>query len=203
MRKAFSRIESINRCVCWIDEIEKAFPGKDSGGGDSGTSKRMLGMMLTFMQERKGEGYFVATANSIANVPYELLRAGRFDSIWFIDLPTREQRHQIIQIHLKKRGRDWGSTPGLDDIVSETDGYSGAELEQAVINGLRIAFYKKRGVDSLALYDDIVEAVMKMRPLSKTMSEDIEQLRSWAKDRAQMASKPQKQKQSMQTARRI
>lgn len=203
MRKSFSRIESINRCVCWVDEIEKAFPGKDTGGGDSGTSKRMLGMMLTFMQERKGEGYFVATANSIANLPPELLRAGRFDSVWFIDLPSPEQREQILKIHLKKRGRDWGSSEGLDEVTKATDGYSGAELEQAVINGLRIAFYKKRDAENKSLYGDIIEAVSKMRPISVTMAEDIEQLRTWAKGRAQMASKAETVKRQLSGARRV
>lgn len=204
MRKAFNRIDGIKRCVVWMDEIEKAFPGKDSGGGDSGTSKRMLGMALTWMQESSGESYKVGTANTVWSLPPELLRAGRWDAMWFIDLPTPEQRLSILKIHLKKRGRitDGWKTP-LEDIVNSMEGYSGAEIEQAVINGLRISFYMKRAKDNPALAQDILAATKKMRPLSETMKEDIVQLRDWAKSRAQMASRTVVQKKQLSTARSV
>lgn len=204
MRKAFNRIDSIKRCVVWMDEIEKAFPGKDSGGGDSGTSKRMLGMALTWMQESTGESYKVGTANSVWNLPPELLRAGRWDAMFFIDLPTLEQRLSILGIHLKKRGRDWRtSAEGVRTIAAATEGYSGAELEQVVVDGLQVAFYKKRGRDDVKLYDDILEASKKVAPLSVTMKEDIDKLRDWAKTRARMASKAVVQKKQLSTARSV
>lgn len=203
MRKGLARIDSINRCVAWMDEIEKAFPGKDAGAGDSGTSRRMLGQVLTWMQEHKSEAYIVATANSISNLPPELLRAGRFDSIWFIDLPTLEQRKQILGIHLRKRGRAWATEDHLEAIATVTEGFSGAELEQAVINGLRTAFYRKLGKEDQGLINAIVYSASQMRPLSQTMKEDIEQLRAWAKDRAQMATRPESPRKALTGSRRL
>jgi ATP-dependent Zn protease len=183
--KAFARIDSINRCVVGIDEIEKAFPNQGAGDGDSGVNKRMFGKTLSWMQDRKSEGFIVAAANLVTNLPPELLRPGRFDGIWYIDLPNAQQRAQILAIHLKKRKRD----PEDYDLKhvsgpSITGDFSGAELEQVVINALRAGFTKKTEIDTEFLLAGAKEIV----PLAVSRKEDLEALRTWAKARAKMAS---------------
>ena len=160
----------------WHDESEKAL---GQGDQDGGTSQRVFGTFLAWMQEKKESVFVIATANDISKLPPELLRKGRFDEIFFVDLPDAATRAEILAVHLKKRGRD----PERFDLVAlgeQAEGFSGAELEQVVVSGLFTAFAE--GVD---VSDDVLEAEIDgTRPLSVTMSEKITALREWARERA-------------------
>ena len=184
VRQAIEAIEACSPCVLWIDEIEKALSGMNGGGGDSGVSKRMGGSLLTWLQEKTSSVFVVATANRVFELPPELLRKGRFDEIFFVDLPTAEEREEIVRIHLELRGYD---VKAIDPkaIAAATEGFSGAEIEQAVIDGGRIAFADS---DRDVKTEDIVEAAKDTFPLSKTMAEDIAKLKAWAKGRAKAAN---------------
>ncbi len=164
--------------VLWIDEIEKAFASAASRSIDGGLSQRMFGTLLTWMQEHQHAVFVAATANDIEALPPELLRKGRFDEIFFVDLPGEESRRAIVEIHLKKRGRD----PAGFDVVrlaAVSEGHSGAEIEQGVISALHEAFSSK-----CALTTDMVErAILGSPPISVTMAERITELRAWAKGR--------------------
>jgi SpoVK/Ycf46/Vps4 family AAA+-type ATPase len=164
--------------VLWIDEIEKAFAGAASTSTDGGLSRRMFGALLTWMQEHRAPVFLVATANDIEALPPELLRKGRFDEIFFVDLPAEEARDQIIRIHLLQRNQD----PKVFDvprIVAATHGYSGAEIEQAIIASL----YKAAAKGDALTTDMVVDAAKNSPPLSVTMRERVDELRRWAKGR--------------------
>jgi len=185
MRQALSAIDACSPCVLWVDEIEKGLGGlKSGGGGDSGTSTRVLGTFLTWLQEKTKPIFVVATANSVAALPPELLRKGRLDEIFFVDLPTQEEREVIATIHVVRKKRD---PKVLDCAVIATicDGFSGAEIEQVLYDAMGRAFAQKREVD----LNDIRNAARDTTPLSKTMSEDITKLRNWAKGKARSANK--------------
>lgn len=190
MRTAIKTAEAIAPCVLWIDEIEKGFAGS-SGSGDSGTSARVFGSFLTWMQEKKESVFVIATANNIDKLPPEFLRKGRFDEIFFVDLPTLSERKLIWELHLNKRLKSQkvlGVTK-LDEFLyaqlSElTEGYSGAEIEQAVVAGLFDAFSEKRSIT----HEDLTRAVQNMVPLSITQAEAIETIREWANVRAVAAT---------------
>jgi len=190
MRTAIRTAEAIAPCILWIDEIEKGFAGS-SGSGDSGTSARVFGSFLTWMQEKTHPVFVIATANNIDKLPPEFLRKGRFDEIFFVDLPTRAERKMIWGLHLNKRLKSpevLGKTR-LDDELFEglseiTEGYSGAEIEQAVIAGLFDAFSEKRSITE----QDLVKSVENMVPLSVTQAEAIETIREWANVRAVAAT---------------
>jgi SpoVK/Ycf46/Vps4 family AAA+-type ATPase len=163
--------------VLWIDEIEK---GLSSGGSaaDGGVSSRLLGSFLTWLQERSHGVFVVATANDVTALPPELLRKGRFDETFFVDLPGLEARAQILRLHLESRGRD----PDLFDLgllAEISDGFSGAELEQAIVAGLYTAFAEGRELDGEILRAEIDRAV----PLSVMLAERIDALREWARGR--------------------
>lgn len=178
LRDALRQAEMMAPIVMWIDEIEKAFASAASRSTDGGLSQRMFGTLLTWMQEHEAPVFLVATANEIEALPPELLRKGRFDEIFFVDLPGKATRKQIFAIHLKKRKRD----PDLFDLnaLAETsDGYSGAEIEQAIIAAMHDAFADKTEVDT----QRVVQAIENSPPLSVTMAERIADLRDWAKDR--------------------
>ena len=167
-------------CVLWIDEIEK---GISTGSYDSGTSQRLLATMLTWMAENEKPVFIVATANNIEALPPELIRKGRLDEIFFVDLPSAETREEIFRIHLQKRNVD----PKKIDIValSElTEGFSGAEIEQVVVSALYNAYGKQQTMSVELLTDEI----KKTQPLSVVMKESISQLQHWAKDRTVMAN---------------
>lgn len=173
MRTAIRTAEAIAPCILWIDEIEKGFAGS-SGSGDSGTSARVFGSFLTWMQEKTHPVFVIATANNIDKLPPEFLRKGRFDEIFFVDLPTRTERKMIWDLHLNKRLKSpevLGKTQlneGLFEGLSEiTEGYSGAEIEQAVIAGLFDAFSEKRAITE----EDLAKSVKNMVPLSITQAE--------------------------------
>jgi SpoVK/Ycf46/Vps4 family AAA+-type ATPase len=190
MRTAIRTAEAIAPCILWIDEIEKGFAGS-SGSGDSGTSSRVFGSFLTWMQEKTHPVFVIATANNIDKLPPEFLRKGRFDEIFFVDLPTKSERKIIWDLHLHKRLKSpevLGEVQ-LDDALIEglseiTEGYSGAEIEQAVIAGLFDAFSEKRSI----LEEDLSKSVKNMVPLSITQSEAIETIREWANVRAVAAT---------------
>ena len=191
MRSALRVAEAIAPCVLWIDEIEKGFSGL-SGSGDSGVSKRVFGIFLTWMQEKSKPVFVIATANSIDQLPPEFLRKGRFDEIFFVDLPTHRERLPIWKLHLSRRLASAPAATGLlqvdesvlDDLANRSEGYSGAEIEQAVIASLFDAFAEDRQLE-LA---DVARAVENMVPLSVTQAEEIAALRVWAATRAVAAT---------------
>jgi len=182
MRKAIKIAESLAPCVLWIDEIEKEFGGT-SGEGDSGTSARVFASFLTWMQEKDSPVFVMATANNIHRLPPEFLRKGRFDEIFFVDLPFEDERKEIFRIHLARRKRNPGSFD-LDLLSKESDGYSGAEIEEAIISALYRVFNGGRELTT----EDILQSLKETHPLSEVMKERIQEMRSWAKDRARYAS---------------
>ena len=184
LRKALMVAEALAPTILWIDEIEKGFAGASGGsGGDSGVGARIFGSFITWMQEKTAPVFVIATANSIENLPPELLRKGRFDEIFFVDLPMKPEREEIFRIHLKKRDRDPVKFD-LKTMAEVSDGFSGAEIEQAVISALYDAFHEGQDIDT----DIIVDNVQNTVPLSKTMKEKIDHLRRWAATRARPAT---------------
>ncbi len=185
IREALKIAEAIAPSILWIDEIEKGMSGiSSSGGTDGGTTARVLGTFLTWMQEKTKPVFVVATANDISQLPPELLRKGRVDEIFFVDLPTEKEREEIIKIHLKKKNRK-PEKFNTQELAKKSRGFSGAELEEVVKEALFQAYDKEREVNE----DDILEAIGKTFPLSRTMHETIEKMRKWAKSRAVSASK--------------
>ena len=178
-RKAIEMAESLSPIVLWIDEIEKAMvAGGGSGEADAGLSRRLFGAFLTWLQEKKQEVFVVATANNLSSLPPELLRKGRFDEIFFVDLPDDQERETIWKIHLGLRKQD---TKNFDlvKIVSASDGFSGSEIEQAVVAALYRALYQKTPLTTDLLIEELTHTV----PLSVTRREDIDQLRDMAQGR--------------------
>lgn len=176
-RRAMDTAEKMSPVVLWIDEIEKAF----SAGGeteDGGVSARIFGTLLSWLQERSGDVFIVATANDVEKLPPEFLRKGRFDEIFFIDLPDEETRKSIFEIHLKKRGKEV-SRFDLPQLVRMTEGFSGAEIEQVVVSGLYTSYSAKKELDTGTLSGEITAT----RPLSEIMAEKISRLRAWAAGR--------------------
>ena len=186
LRKAIGVAESVAPVVLWIDEVEKGLSGvSSSGAGDAGVTARVFGNLLTWLQEKTSPVFVVATANRIDLLPPEFLRKGRFDEIFFVDLPSEAERAEIFRIHLRSKGRD----PAAFDLQALSDlatGWSGAEIEQAVVAGLYDAF--SEGVELTQAHLDL--ALRAAVPLSRTMADDIDRLRSWALTRARPASVP-------------
>lgn len=184
MRKAIRVAESVAPCILWLDELEKGFSGTQSSGmSDGGTTSRVFGTFLTWMQDKKAAAFVVATSNDVTALPPELLRKGRFDEIFFIDLPALEERKQIFRIHLRKRKRD-PENFNLEQLAAATPGFSGAEIEAVVVDALYDAFDDTKELTT----ESIVSAAAHTVPLSMTMRERIEDLREWARTRARMAS---------------
>src|SRR5690606_16319788 len=170
--------------VLWLDELEKGFSGTSSSGQtDGGTSARVFGSFITWLQEKTSPVFVIATANDVSMLPPELLRKGRFDEIFFVDLPNPQEREKIVQIHIKKKNRDVGQF-GIDQVVAATQGFSGSEIEQAIISALFDAFEAKRDIDT----ESVVKACTEIIPLSYQMKERIDYMRDWAKSRARKAS---------------
>lgn len=178
LRDALTQAEAMAPIILWIDEIEKAFASAATRNTDGGLSQRMFGTLLTWMQEHQAPVFLVATANDIEALPPELLRKGRFDEIFFVDLPRKATRKQILAIHLKKRQRDPDQFD-LDALAEASDGYSGAEIEQAVVSALHDAYASKRELNT----QTIIAALEGSPPLSVTMAERVDALRAWARDR--------------------
>lgn len=180
-RKALRLAETVAPCVLWIDEMEKAL---SHGQGDSGTGVRVFGTILTWMQEKTAPCFVVGTANNISALPPEVLRRGRFDEVFFLDLPTERERREIFAVHLRKRNR-LEQDFDLDRLARDSQGYVGAEIEQAIIDAMYIGFNEQREFTS----DDVAGAIEKQVPLSVSQRETIESLRNWLREgRAQSAS---------------
>jgi hypothetical protein len=172
LRKALETAEVMSPCVLWMDEIEK---GLAADGNDDGLSRRVLGTLLTWMSERKQPVFLVATANDITQLPPEFVRKGRFDEIFFVDLPGPANRREILMIHLRKRHLDPAQFD-LNPVVDATDGFSGSEIEQAVVSGMYTAHAQGREI----MQDDLLAEIKQTRPLSVVMAEKVEEIRAWA-----------------------
>ena len=184
IRRAISVAESVAPCILWADELEKGCAGVGgSGVSDSGTTARVFSTFLTWMQEKTSPVFLIATANQVSALPPEMLRKGRFDEIFFVDLPGDEEREQIFSIHLKKRKRDVDQF-NLTALSHATDGFSGAEIEQIVVGALFVAFDKGRDLNQ----DDLIAEAKAVVPLSVMMREEIDELRTWAQLRTRPAS---------------
>lgn len=184
LRSAIKVAESIAPVVLWVDEIEKGFSGVASSNvSDAGTAARVFGSFITWLQEKQSPVFVIATANSVNQLPPELVRKGRFDEIFFVDLPNVTERTDIWNIHLAKRQRDPDQFD-LSSLAMASDGLSGAEIEQAVIAGLYEAFDKNRALEM----SDLLDVLQSTVPLSRMMSEEIDDLRRWAEQRARPAS---------------
>jgi len=178
LRDALQRAEAMAPVVLWIDEIEKGFASAAAQSTDGGLSQRMFGSLLTWMQDHDAPVFLVATANNIEALPPELLRKGRFDEIFFVDLPKTAARKKIFEIHLERRNQE-PSGFDLDALVELAEGFSGAEIEQAVISALHGAFTTREKLTT----DRLLEAIQSSPPLSVTMGEQVEALRRWADGR--------------------
>jgi SpoVK/Ycf46/Vps4 family AAA+-type ATPase len=175
LRKAFDTAEVMAPCVLWLDEIEK---GLAAGDEDDGLSRRVLGSVLTWMSERKKAVFIVATANEINRLPPEMVRKGRFDEIFFVDLPAAANRRDIFEIHLRKRGLDPAQFQ-LEALGEAAEGFSGAEVEQAIVSAMYVAHAQDRAVSQ----QDLLAEIEQTRPLSILMGEAVTELREWAAGR--------------------
>ena len=179
LKRAIKLAEAMAPVVLWMDEIEKALSQEDAEGGPA---QRIFGTFLAWLQDKKESVFVIATANDISKLPPELMRKGRFDEIFFVDLPREDARKRILEIHLERRKRDPVNFD-LRRLVDLTEGFSGAEIEQAVVSALYTAFSRQEDLSTAA----IAEEIELTRPLSVTMAERIDALRDWAKDRAVFA----------------
>jgi len=175
LRESLRTADVMSPCVLWIDEIEKGIAGR---GGETGTTQRILGTFLTWMAEKDSQVFVVATANDISALPPELVRKGRFDEIFFVDLPDAQIRASILKIHLSRRDQKLANFD-IESIASATDGFSGAEIEQAVVAALYAAHAQRKDLTS----EHILTEVEQTRPLSIVMHERIASLRKWADGR--------------------
>jgi ATP-dependent 26S proteasome regulatory subunit len=180
LHKALELAQKLAPMVLWIDEIEKAFASAGSSGdADAGLSQRLLATLLTWMQDRESGVFLAATSNNITVLPPEMLRKGRFDEIFFVDLPNGEVRAALFALHLKKRGRD-ASAFDLPKLAAASDGFSGAEIEQAILAGLYTAFSAKQQLST----EILIAEIQGTQPLSVTRAEEVQSIREWAKTRA-------------------
>jgi len=193
LRNALKTAESISPVILFIDELDKSFAGSGSGDSDGGTSNRIFGSFLTWMQEKKSPVFVMATANRVERLPGEFLRKGRFDEIFFVDLPTPEERCAIFKIHLTKR-RSEITRFDLEQLAKVSDGFSGAEIEEAIIAAMYEAFAQEREFTQL----DIIAAIKSTLPLSRTMTEQVTALRDWARQRARPAASSAAEYQQME-----
>ena len=175
LKEALDAAERVSPCVLWVDEIEKGFA---SGGGDSGTTRRLIGQFLYWLQENTAKVFLVATANDVSSLPPEMLRKGRFDEIFFVDLPDADTRVELLRLHLARRKlrEDDFAVPAL---AAAANGFSGAEIEQAIVSGLYAAHAESRPLDTELLMQELRGT----RPLSVMMAEQVQALREWARER--------------------
>ena len=185
IRKVFEVAEGLAPCVLWIDELEKIFAGSgpDSASVDAGVSSRLLASFLSWMQDRKAPVFVAATCNNVTALPPELIRKGRFDELFFVDLPNEAERKQIVSLQLARRKRNPADFD-LDKVEAAASGYSGAEIDAAVQSALYAAFSEKKALTTALLLDALAQTV----PLSVTRAEEIRSLREWARTRAVSAS---------------
>lgn len=175
LRKALETAEVMAPCVLWLDEIEKGLAVADD---DDGLSRRVLGTLLTWMAERRKSVFIVATANDIMRLPPEMVRKGRFDEIFFVDLPALANRREILEIHLRKRGLEPAQFE-IEELAKATDGFSGSEIEQAIVSAMYTAHAQARDATSA----DLLNEIKQTRPLSVVMAEKVEEVREWAAER--------------------
>ncbi len=180
LRESLKLAEMMSPCILWLDEVEK---GISTGDNDGGTSKRVLGTLLTFMQENTFPIFVVATANDISALPPEFIRKGRLDEIFFVDLPDNETRQEIFKIHLSKR-KQVHLEFDLLKLAEATEGFSGAEIEQAIVAGLYASLYS----DKPLVTETVLQEIKSTSPLSQVMAEKMQALRSWAEGRAVIAN---------------
>jgi SpoVK/Ycf46/Vps4 family AAA+-type ATPase len=187
-RQMIQLAEALSPCVLWIDEIDKAFSGLE-GRGDSGTTNRVFGTFLTWMAEKTSPVFVVATANNIRTLPPELLRKGRFDEVFFVGLPNQEERSQIFSVHLNKYRPHNIRAYDIERLAYETPDFSGAEIEQGIIEAMHIGFSQNRDFST----DDILEAASQIVPLAQTAQQEIQVLQEWAASgKARLASRQNK-----------
>lgn len=191
MRRAIATAEAVAPSILWVDEIEKGLSGVNSGN-DSGVSSRIFGQFLTWMQEKEAPVFVIATANNINNLPPELMRKGRFDEIFFVDIPTINERAEIFKLHLTKRLKNEEVSKNIElnedlyfKLATMTEGFIGAEIEQVVISALYEAFFEERALE----FRDLEKTIKNTVPLSTTQKEQILALRAWANVRAVAATK--------------
>jgi hypothetical protein len=184
LRSALNTVEAMAPVVLWLDEIEKGFAA-GTGSGDSGVSQRVLGAFLHWMQERPPGVFLVATSNDVQRLPPELLRRGRFDEIFFVDLPIGAEREAIFRLHLKKRKRDPAAFD-LAKLSQASAGFSGAEIEGAIVGAMYRAYAAGTDVATATILEELEHTT----PLSRTRAEDVEAMRAWARGRATPATTP-------------
>lgn len=184
LRNALKTCDALAPCVLWMDEIEKGFA---TGSGDDGRSSRVLGTLLTWQQEKESAVFVVATANQVEALPPEMLRKGRFDEIFFVDLPQEHEREEILRIHLRARNRSV-SEQVIQEVAAACEYFSGAELEEVVVAAMYAAFAQGRELDG----EDLLYAARDTVPLYRTYEESIKGLREWAHERARHASRQRK-----------
>jgi SpoVK/Ycf46/Vps4 family AAA+-type ATPase len=199
LRRALRVIEAIGRCVVWLDEIEKALAGATQGAADGGVSSDALGALLVWMQERVGEAFVIATTNDAAALPPEITRKGRFDELWWVDLPNAVERREIALTALRAHARDKIEVD-LDSIAGTTTEFTGSEIAALVPEAMFTAYADNGRKITTA---DILAAAENVVPLAKTMGDKIEALRSWAAGRARSATSPETTRPSRTRVRAI
>lgn len=189
MRKALKLAEAISPCVLWIDEIEKAFAGVGNEGGSNDVTTRLFGQFLTWMQEKENTVFIVATANNISNMPPEFLRKGRFDELFFVDLPNGEERRKIFDIHLKKRNK-WNKEIDSISLIKETEGYNGADIEAIVKDTIETAFLENKQIITT---EDLIKSTKDIKSISCTLKDKMKQIKKTIEQiDIKNASKPEK-----------
>jgi hypothetical protein len=188
-RAVIKFLEAVSPCVGWLDEVEKGFAGSSGGQLDSGVGARVLGTFLTWMQDKTAPVFIYATANNIAALPPELLRKGRFDEMFYVQLPNQTEREEIFKIHITKRGRaaKIGKPLDIKQLAAMTKGFSGAEIEAVVKEALDEAFFVKKDLNMF----DLQEAITNVVPLEVLMKDDIDRLSKWAQGRTRPANLPE------------
>ena len=175
VRKMIEITEALSPCVLWVDEIDKAFAGAQ-GNGDSGTTSRVLATFITWLSEKTSPVFVVATANNIDAIPPEIIRKGRFDEVFFLGLPSKEERESIFEVHLNKHRPDKISTFQTSLLSDLSTGFSGAEIEQVVIESMRLGFNERREFTT----EDIIISIQNLVPLSRTKSKELKILKEWS-----------------------
>ena len=178
LRKALHAAEAMAPCVLWVDEIEKGLASDSGGGADGGVSRRILGTLLTWLSERQSQVFLIATANDVTSLPPELMRKGRFDELFFVDLPAAAFRGDIFKLHLARRKQDL-SLFDLNELATLSAGFSGAEIEACIRQSLLEAYAQERK----ATQSDLATALRQTKPLSVLRAEEIDSLRHWASER--------------------
>lgn len=173
MRKALNLSESISPCVLWIDEIEKAFSGVGGDGGGSDVTTRLFGQFLTWMQEKENTVFIVATANDISKIPPEFFRKGRFDELFFVDLPNEDERKKILEIHIKKR-KKWHRDIDIISLMKKTKGYNGADLEYVVKETIEMAFIEDKNKITT---DDFMKTIKETKSISHTLKDKLDNIK--------------------------